>query len=189
MEPYCSCYKSQSTIYYNQLLGDAMIKLFSQIDASKFIIKQASPKLSLSALLEKISCINKTGSGAVQAFDCEYVINRTHLIGAYINAMSVFHDHTNKTKSASMEMLLFAAMTDQISDAIDLVGAKEDSKLVVFSSSKTGFERLKPALGDISEFRPSRQHMCKVLKKFGIDNSDDTDKLLLQRMAMSRLGP
>lgn len=164
-----------------------MIELLSKIDVSEFVIKRASSKLSSDRLFERISDINRTKSATVQVFDYESVADKTHLIGAYINALSAFKSHSNKTKNPAMEMLLFAAMTDQISTAINTIGAKKNSNFVIFSSSKSGFDRIKPLLTNIKEFRPTKQHTSKALKKFGISNTKDADKLLLQKMAVSRL--
>ena len=164
-----------------------MIKLFSQIDTSKFIMKQAGSKLGVEELLDRINTINKTKGVAVQVFDYGGVASRTHLMGAYLNALSAFRNRTNRTKGLPMEMLLFAAMTDQITAAISALGAKKGSKLVVFSNSSKAFGKIKPVLKDIKEFRPTRQHANRALKKFGIKDAKDADKMLLQRMAMLRL--
>lgn len=168
--------------------SDAMIGLISKVDASGFIIKQASSKLSDDELFKRINIINKKKGVAIQVFDCESIAGKIHLMGAYLNALSAFRNHTNRTKSVSMEMLLFAAMTDQITAAIDAVGARKSSKLVVFSSSKKAFGMVSPLLKDIGEFNPTRQHASKALKKFGIKDAKNTNRLLLQRMAISRLG-
>jgi len=164
-----------------------MIKLFPQIDATKFIIKQASSKLGSDELFKEINIINRTKGVAVQVFDYDRVASKIHLMGAYLNALSAFRSHTNKTKSLSMEMLLFAAMTDQITMAIDEVGAKKDSKLIVFSNGKKAFSRIRPLLKDIREFNSTRQHARKALEKFGIKDIKDSDRMLLQKMAVSRL--
>jgi len=165
-----------------------VIRLLSNIDGSAFVIKQAAYKTTKEMLLECVSKANQADGTVVQVFDSNTVANRTHLIGAYINSMSSFSDHSNKTKSPSMEMLLFAAMTDQIEEAIDSVGIKE-GPITVFSNNKAGFEKIKPMLKDIREFEPSKQHTTKVLTKLGIRSKEDADKLLLQRMALSRLKP
>ena len=84
-----------------------------------------------------------------------------HLFAAYTNALLSFNSHSNKAKTLSMEMLLFAAMTDQIGAAIKNMGAKEGSKIVVFANGKRGFNLVKEALEDIKDFRPSAQAHAK----------------------------
>ena len=164
-----------------------MIERLSKIKTESLVIKEARPKAGVAELLDQINKANRTKGNVVQAFDYDGVINKTHLLAAYINALMAFGSHSNKAKSASMEMLLFAAMTDQIGTAIETVGAKENSKILMFANSEKGFDGMRDLLKEIKEFRPSAQHTAQALKKFGIKNTEDADRLVLQKMAMSRL--
>ena len=149
-------------------------------------MEQAGLRVSDEELLKRISSINRAKGAVVQGFDYGSVVDRMHLVGAYLNALSAFKNHTNKTESLPMEMLLFAAMTDQITAAIDRVGIKK-GKLVIFASRKGDFDKIRPLLKDVRDFRPTRQHMTEAARKFGITNTDNADMLLLQKMAVSRL--
>ncbi len=164
-----------------------MIEQLSKIRSEDLIVKEASPKEGIAKLFDRMDQLNKTKGNTIQAFDYDGVINKTHLLAAYINALMAFGSHSNKAKSASMEMLLFAAMTDQIGTAIETVGAKENSKILMFANSEKGFDGMRDLLKEIKEFRPSAQHTAQALKKFGIKNTEDADRLVLQKMAMSRL--
>ena len=166
-----------------------MIEALPNIDLKKLAIKEARPKPGVTGLFERMSAINKTKKGVVQMFNYDSVVNKTHLLGAYINAVTSFDDHSNKTKSLSMEMLLFAAITDQIGAAIKTMGAREKSKLVVFANNKKSLEGIRDMLTDTKDFRPTVQHTRNALMKFGIPTMKDADRLLLQKMATSRLKP
>ena len=113
-----------------------MIELLSKINIKKLVINEARPRTGVEELFKRMNQLNKAEGAAIQAFDYGSIINKTHLYGAYINAVMAFNGHSNKTKSLPMEMLLFAAMTDQIGAAIEAVGARENSKLIVFANSK-----------------------------------------------------
>lgn len=166
-----------------------MIEVLSRIDTSKFMIKRASLGIATDEFFERLRAINRTKGAVVQAFDLESVADRLHLTGAYANAILAFNNGSNRTKSMAMEMLLFAAMTDQIGAAVDIIGIKECSDIILFSNSKKCFEGIRPVLRKIEDFRPTAHHTRKALRKFGIRSTKDADRLLLQRMAMSRLKP
>jgi tRNA threonylcarbamoyladenosine modification (KEOPS) complex Cgi121 subunit len=160
---------------------------FLDIKTNDLIIKSASSKLNLDDLLFHIRKAND--NGFVQIFDPDHVINRTHLIGAYVNSLASFNEGTNKTDGAAMEMLLFAAMTDQIDRAISIVGAKTTSDFVVFSNSTLAFNKIKPFLSVHSDFKADPSHVKKVAKALGVKtDGNDIDSFILERIALSRLG-
>lgn len=163
------------------------------IDRGKFkpkalTMKLARPSTEVNELLRLIKKANGK-SKFVQVLDAESVINRIHLLGAYANSVIAFENKTNRTNSVAMEMLLFAAMTDQIENAIDLCGAKDDSDLVFFSNSAALYNRIKPYLKNISDFIPDRNHVKKTAKKYGINvgGKKMLDASILERIAISRL--
>jgi tRNA threonylcarbamoyladenosine modification (KEOPS) complex Cgi121 subunit len=165
-----------------------MIEQLSKIKTGSFIVKEASSG-DIAVLLNYVDKANKTKGNVIQAFDYNSVISKMHLFAAYTNALLSFNSHSNKAKTLPMEMLLFAAMTDQIGVAIKKMGAKEGSKIVVFANNKRGFDLIKEALQNAKDFKPSAQHTRKALAGFGINAAKDADKMLLQKMAMSRLKP
>jgi tRNA threonylcarbamoyladenosine modification (KEOPS) complex Cgi121 subunit len=164
-----------------------MIERLSKIKFENLILKEASPKEGIASLFDRMNQLNKTKGNIIQAFDYDSVINKTHLFAAYINALMAFGSHSNKAKSASMEMLLFAAMTDQIGTAIETVGARGNSRILIFANSEKGFDGIRDLLKEIKEFKPDAQHTAQALKKFGIKNTRSMDRSILQKMAMSRL--
>ena len=151
------------------------------------IIKIASSKTELQQLLISLRALN-TDKSVVQIFDPEKIVNKIHIIGAYANATLVFENGTNKTKSMAMEMLLFAAMTDQIETALDITGAKTNSKFILFSNDGHLLKRISELVNIEEDFNPSSKQMLSSAKAIGINaNNEDMDNYLLQKMALSRL--
>ena len=154
-----------------------------------FVIKRAASGKDIEELVRRIGKIN--GKNAViQIFDSRRVANRVHLAGAYANALIAFNSHINKTRSVAMEMLLFAAMTDQIGEAIEIVGAKSSSDFIIFADKKASFAKIKPILKIKSNFEDSSAHTKAVAAAFGIKGckAELINARILQKMALSRLG-
>ena len=164
-----------------------MIERLSKIKTESLVIKEARPKAGVAELLDQINKANRTKGNVVQAFDYDGIINKTQLLAAYINALMAFDSRSNKAKTPSMEMLLFAAMTDQIGTAIEAVGAKDGAKIIVFANGKKGLSSVEDQLKDVKDFNPDIHHTNTALRKFGIKAAKDIDRLILQKMAMSRL--
>lgn len=160
---------------------------YTRLDASKLVVRNASSNLGIEALVSKIKSIN-TASQTVQIFDPDGIINKTHIIGAYLNSLIAFKNRSNRTKSIALEMLLFTAMTNQIEKGIDIAGAKRSSDFILFSNSAATARKCKKILKIGKEFQPSTSHVKNVAKKFGISASDDIDAAVLQKIAVSRLG-
>jgi tRNA threonylcarbamoyladenosine modification (KEOPS) complex Cgi121 subunit len=154
----------------------------------KFLIKVASSRATIEELLLEIAKINRDKEAVVQIFDPGRVINRTHLAGAYINAVEAFKGKTNISKSRGLEMLLFASMTNQINDAIKLVGAKDSKEFVLFANNSAAFGRVSHLLKSSKEFTRSKRGQLEAAARFGIYAKGDLDKFILQKMAISRLG-
>lgn len=154
---------------------------------SGFVIKEASSRFKLSELLGALSGINKTHGNVVQIFNPDYVIDRAHLEGAYLNAMSAFKSRTNISKSVATEMLLYAAMTRQINEAIKLVGAKSGRRFIFFASSKSAYAKVRELLASAKECKPSEKHASDTARMFGISPEKDLDVFVLQKIAVSRL--
>ena len=140
--------------------------------------------------LGKLFAALKSANGndtVVQVFDRSAVINRMHLIGAYLDAVHAFEEKGNLANNTAMEMLLFASMDRQISKAIAVMGAKPGKEFVVFANSKAAFSRLSKTVGNGDDFEPSNQEQRKAAKRYGITQKEDLDKFVLQRMAIARI--
>ncbi len=155
---------------------------------SESVIKAALPKVDIGKLLDRAAEISDEAQ-VVQFFNREAVASREHVLGAYLNALIAFRNHTNRARSIGIEMLLFVSLTDQINDALKIAGAKPESEMIVFASSTDMFSKIAPMLKGISDFNQNRTHQSAVLEKLGIKNTGDAYSSIMQAMAMSRLGP
>ncbi len=151
------------------------------------ILKEASSHLELEDLLVKIAQFNKTDSIVVQIFNQHTVISRAHLLGAYVNAKMAFKEKRNVSSSIAVEMLLYAAMTRQIGDAIKMMGAKSNKGFVLFASSQAALSKLKDKIKIGGDFNPSKAKSLEIAKKFGITQKEDLDDFVLQKMALALL--
>jgi tRNA threonylcarbamoyladenosine modification (KEOPS) complex Cgi121 subunit len=159
-----------------------------KLEFRDLIIERGSSKAKIGEILNIIKRI-KSKKVVLQIFDSSSIANKTHLIGAYLNALIAFKNHTNRTRTPAMEMLLFAAMTRQIEDAIRIAGAKEDADFVVFSNNAAAFGKLSRLIKGRKKFDPNPAHVKGVMKKFGIkyNKAKNADVAILQKMATVRL--
>lgn len=151
------------------------------------VIKLAHSKYSIDDLLERLSATNKSNKNSIQLFDPSAVISRNHLIGAYADALMAFSEKRNVSSTVAVEMMLYAAMTRQIRDAIGIMGAKSSKGFVVFSDSRSAYSRLKDLLKNEKEFNPTMSESLRAAKRFGIDQEEDLDGFVMQKMALSLL--
>lgn len=160
----------------------------SKMNTDKLIIKRASSRLTLNTLISKIGKANK-GRTCMQLFDPNCIINNTHIIGSYHNALLSLEAGTNKANSIAMEMLLFASFTDQIKSAVSMVGAKSSKDFIVFSNEGRSFNRIKSNLSNIRDFNPSTLHVRRIAKKLGIEiaGKKTMDESILEKLTLSRL--
>jgi len=157
------------------------------VSSDEFLVKTASSSASLDSMLSEIAKINRDKRFVVQVFDPKRIINRAHVFGAYIDSVESFKEKTNITKSRSLEMLLFVAMTNQISDAIKTAGAKTSKEFVLFANSREAFNGVKHLLKSTKDFSRNKKEQQPIASKFGIYAKEDLDKFILQKMAVSRL--
>lgn len=157
-------------------------------DLSTVVIKRCSSRLSLDGLLSVIGKANEAQCVA-QVFDPEMVINRTHLLGAYLNAINSFDSGNNAAKNVGMEMLLFAAMTRQISDAIKLVGAKSSKDFILFACDDKTMMRMKKCISRSEDAVFTGKHVEQLLRNYKVivPKGGDAEQFLLQKMTMSAL--
>lgn len=152
------------------------------------VIKRASTDVPMETFLSELGKVNRCKGLAVQAFDPRIVVSRMHLNWAYANSIAAFKNGSNISKSLAMEMLLFAAMTTQITDAIKLAGAKSNNDFVIFANSHASFRKIKGFLSSSTTFTSGEKERRAAAAKLGIHAKVGVDKFALQRMAVSRLG-
>jgi tRNA threonylcarbamoyladenosine modification (KEOPS) complex Cgi121 subunit len=142
-------------------LGDALREV-----SKKAVIKEVLLKPDIT-IADIAGCAARASAGpnAVQFFDAYSVASREHLLGAYVDALSAFKNGTNMTAGVGTEMLLSAALTDEMPAAVKLVGANPEYEVVVFASSKKAFLSIKQMLRLHSDFRPLADHHIEVFNR------------------------
>jgi tRNA threonylcarbamoyladenosine modification (KEOPS) complex Cgi121 subunit len=158
----------------------------SEINLNGIAIRSCSSRIAPAELIEKLKKYRGRNL-AVQLFDYGSTINRTHILGAYLNAILAFKNNKNISNSISMEMLLFASMTRQISEAIGKIGIRSNDSFVFFSNSRPAYADFKKLLEKDCEFKTTKSHEAAAAKKFGIATDTDYSKAVLQEMAVTRL--
>jgi tRNA threonylcarbamoyladenosine modification (KEOPS) complex Cgi121 subunit len=151
------------------------------------IIKSVSSQQDVTILVAKAKALSKKNA-VVQLFNPDSIISRKHLMGAYENARITFSAKENISKSMAMEMLLFAAMTRQIGDAVERVGIKSPRHFVIFSNSQKAYFEFKGLLETAAEFKPTASQSRVAARRWGFKESKDLDSELLQKIALSRIG-
>ncbi len=160
------------------------------VDPDSLVIKRASCLGTLQGLMDSMSEIRKADKKCIiQVFDPEAIVSREHIIASYINALASFSEKANRAGNASVEMLLFAAMTRQISAAIKLVGAKSEDGFVLFTDSKRAYAKLRRYLKGVSEFKPTERESLRAARNLRIKakSASSATRTLLQEMALSGL--
>ena len=143
--------------------------------------------VSKEKLFERLSALQAKGH-LIQLFDADAVIDQLHLKAAYENALSSFDEGTNISRSVAVEMLLFAAFTTQIGEAVKLAGFRNGSA-VLFSADEEGAKLLGKLVVPGGELGPGKN--TAAIKRYGMEKIDPEkiDLEILTKMAESRLGP
>ena len=94
---------------------------------------------------------NKQQRVWVQFFDADLMATRQHLHFAVLNALLAFKNERNLSKSAAMEVMLYASAQRQIRKAIELIGVKPASANVAVVIVGERREAVKMALSSVSE--------------------------------------
>ncbi len=160
------------------------------VKPQSLIIKRASGIGTLQSVTDAIADMRKSyGNHVIQIFDPKAIVSRDHLLASYLNARVSFSEKSNRASSLSVEMLLFAAMTRQISAAIKTVGAKTNNDFVLFTDSKSAYGKLRKNLSRVSEFEPTAKESGAASRRLGIraKGYESLDSVLLQKIALSKL--
>jgi tRNA threonylcarbamoyladenosine modification (KEOPS) complex Cgi121 subunit len=142
----------------------------------------------------------------VQFFDAELVATWQHLHFAVLNALLVFKNERNISKSVAMEAMLYASAQRQIKKAIDFMGVKCDSANVAaviigesLDSVKTVLSAVSKRIGaepDETVLELSRKKAQRIREAFGITEKEleavmeknnveqALVKLVIERMAL-----
>ncbi len=144
------------------------------------IIKQVASDIEINDLLKIIKKMN-TSNNFIQLFDANAIINKKHLILAYLNALNTFKESQNTSQSLAIEMLLFTSMSRQINTAISLVGIKSKFNFILFSNNLKKYEKFKHYIKKEKDFLPSLFYMKKCIKQYNL-NINEQRKLSNQEL-------
>jgi len=148
------------------------------VATDKHLVFVSSSKLGVNELLYKISDMD----GVIQLFDERAIACREHLDFAYLNAVKIKERGESRSKSLSMEMLLCAAMTSQIGDAIKRAGAKSGKPFIVFSDSRKAYSKISQYLLKPVEFDLEKKEKEARVRRLGIASGKVED--LIQEIAL-----
>lgn len=121
-------------------------------------------------------------TSCVQLFDERAIACREHLEFSYLNAVRIHERGEARTKSVAMEMLLCAAMTSQIGDAIKKSGARSGRPFIVFSDSKEAYDKISDYLVRPVEFNLEKKEKEARVRRLGIPSGKVED--LIQEIAL-----
>ncbi|MCL5412727.1 MAG: hypothetical protein M1474_03755 [Candidatus Marsarchaeota archaeon] len=143
--------------------------------------------MDASELAKALAAIGERNKRArmAQLLDYGSVVSETHLRGAYLNALVAFEERTNIARTLAMETLLFAAMTRQISVAVERLGAKPGRMLVLMCSDRRTYDWCARLLGGCSAFRTTGTHERAAARALGVAGIGA--EAVLGAMSMARL--
>jgi len=143
-------------------------------------------------LLSRMKEVSERRKAVIQAFDPDMVLSENHLIFSAHHAFKAFAEKRAIAKKLESELLLWAAATRRIGEAVDKVGVKDPGR-VVFLIEK-GKEQV---LGDLNAeedaklLRMSREKASRITHSFGISENKcgcySLEELLLEKIAMLAL--
>jgi tRNA threonylcarbamoyladenosine modification (KEOPS) complex Cgi121 subunit len=147
---------------------------------SMYVMMVATSRPSIDELLQMLP----GSKGVLQLFDERAIACREHLGFAYLNAVKMQERKESRSKSIAMEMMLCAAMTSQIEDAISKVGVKQGRSFIVFSDSSEAYARIAKYLVNPVEFNPGKKVPERIIA-LGIKSGKVED--LIQEIALKAM--
>ncbi|NYZ76647.1 hypothetical protein H0N98_05370 [Candidatus Micrarchaeota archaeon] len=143
-------------------------------------------------LLSRMKQVSERRRAVIQAFDPDMVLSENHLIFSAHHAFKAFAEKRAIAKKIESELLLWAAGTRRIGEAVKKVGVKDAGK-VVFLVQKGKEEALKDLGAEPDEklMRMNREKASRIVHSFGISEAAcrcyPLEELLLEKIAMLRL--
>ncbi len=140
-------------------------------------------------LFEKLSKLSKANSILLQAFNPDSIVSPRHLAHAFELANHSFQTKRNLARNLETELLLRAAGTEKIDRAIEMVGVKDPSRIILFSDKKID-KKMLAELGeeDSSLLKLTDEKKKKIEKLFEISKSElelySLEELVLERIAV-----
>ncbi|MCX6776414.1 MAG: KEOPS complex subunit Cgi121 [Candidatus Micrarchaeota archaeon] len=144
-------------------------------------------------LLSRMKEISGRRNAVIQAFDPDMVLSENHLIFSAHHAFKAFAGKRAIARRLESELLLWAAGTRRIGEAVERVGVKNPSRVVLLIEKGKEREVLEDLRAEEDEklLRMSREKAERIKHSFGI--SEDKcgcyalEELLLERIALLAL--
>ena len=135
---------------------------------------------------------NLSSLGQFQLMDARFILGEDHVRFACFEALRVFDNGQNITVSLPMEILIRAACTTQISEAIERLGVRKGSSdlvLVAIEAGKNGVEAaiaLTKGRESSGPLKGGPEKRVRVKKAFSL--TEPVERTLLERIALSSVG-
>lgn len=145
------------------------------------------------ALLSKMREVSERRKAVIQAFDPDMVLSENHLIFSAHHAFKAFAEGRGFAKKLESELLLWAAATRRIEEAVKKVGVKDAGRVVflIERGKERGVLRDLEAERDDGVLKMSKEKMQRVLHSFSINERAcecySLEELLLEKIAMLAL--
>ena len=171
------------------------------------MIFAGAPEVKLSAETA-VNTVNEIVSDfslkGAQIFDNRYIWGQKHIFSAVWHAWNAFMNNRLISKSLSMEILLYAAGFRQIKKAIELLGVRDSTKVIVGvlvadseSQSIDSFKKiqkqigLNPNINLLMDYSSKQQYILEMLMNEGFLLSEVSiskiENAILQRIAILAL--
>jgi KEOPS complex subunit Cgi121 len=144
-------------------------------------------------LLSRMKEVSEKRRAVIQAFDPDMVLSENHLIFSAHHAFKAFAEKRAIAKKLESELLLWAAATRRIEEAVKKIGVK-DARKVVFLIQRGKEREVLRDLGaerDEKLLRMSKEKEGRIMHSFGIMGQESgcysLEELLLEKIAMLAL--
>jgi len=145
-------------------------------------------------LLSRMKEISERRKAVIQAFDPDMVLSENHLIFSAHHAFKAFAEKRAIAKKLESELLLWAAGTRRIGEAVEKVGVKDPGRVVLLieKGKERGVLSDLGAEKDEKLLKMSREKSVRITHSFGISENRcgyyPLEELLLEKIAMLALG-
>jgi len=144
-------------------------------------------------LLSRIKQVSQRRRAIIQAFDPDMVLSENHLIFSAHHAFKAFAEKRAIAKKVESELLLWAAATRRIDEAVKKVGVKDPAKVVLLIQKGKEKEVLRDLSAEKDEgiLKMSKEKTIRIIHSFGISERAcgcySLEELLLEKIAMLAL--
>ena len=140
-----------------------------------------SERIAFKQLIKEIKDI--APQSTIQIMNGERIIGYDHVLFAVLNALSAKRNQRNICDDLSLEILVYASAQRQITNAVEILGVKEDTQqlvLVAISEDKRELDRLRERISQIKGLKSddsflesqNPERIDRLKETFKITNSE-----------------